>query len=53
MYVIVGENAETLIIETFYAVCRSMTRADALCLEAENKDPARVYTWYEVNEEDG
>ena len=51
-YVVVGlDNDEGLVI-SWYAVCHSMTRADELCLEAETNDPKRIYTWYEVIEED-
>lgn len=39
-------------IDTFYAVCHSMKRADELCFEAELEDSSRVYTWKEVIEED-
>lgn len=39
-------------IDTFYAVCHTMERADELCLEAEAEDPTHVYTWREVIEED-
>lgn len=51
-YVIVGELEDTDKIDTFYAVCHSMTRADELCLEAESEDPNHIYTWREVIEED-
>ena len=51
-YVIVGELEDTDQIDTFYAVCHTMDRADALCIEAKTKDPSRIYTWREVIEED-
>ncbi len=51
-YVVIGELEDTDHIDTFYAICHSMERADELCLEAESNDPGRIYTWREVIEED-
>ena len=51
-YVVVGELEDTDKIDTFYAICHSMTKADELCLEAESEDPNHIYTWREVVEED-
>lgn len=51
-YVIVGELEDTDHIDTFYAVCHSMEKAEKLCLEAESADPAHIYTWREIVEED-
>ena len=51
-YVVVGECEGKL--DVLYAVCHSMSRADELAYEAEDQDPShdRIYTWYEVVEED-
>ena len=52
-YVVVGENPYTAVVESFYAICHSMERAEDLCFEAESDDPDQLmYTWYEVIEED-
>lgn len=51
-YVVVGERETEAVPEVWYAVCHSMSRADELAYEAEEKDPDHVYMWYEVIEED-
>lgn len=51
-YVVVGLDNDEGFVVSWYAVCHSMQRADELCLEAEEKDPEHIYTWYEVIEED-
>lgn len=50
-YVIVGE-LDNGVVDDYYAVCHSMSRAEELCLKAENEYPDRYYTWYEAIEED-
>lgn len=51
-YAIVGELEDANEVDVFYAICHSIKRADEICLEAESKDPSRIYTWREVPEED-
>ena len=50
-YVIVGELEDGM-VDTYYAVCHSMERADELAYEAEAADPDHIYVWHEVIEED-
>lgn len=50
-YVITGE-LEAGTPDVWYAVCHSMSHADELCYEAEREDPAHIYTWHEVIEEE-
>ena len=51
-YVVVGEKLDEAVVDVWYAVCHSMERANELAYEAEDADPAHVYVWYEVVEED-
>lgn len=50
-YVVLGQ-LDTGELDRVYAVCHTMERADALCLEAETEDPGTQYNYYEVIEED-
>ena len=52
VYLVLGELENTNTPDVFYAVVHSMERADELCLEAEAADPARIYYWREVIEDD-
>ena len=54
VYIIVGfSTVYQDCVDTYYAVCHSMKRAEELCLKAEAEDDTgRIYTWYEVIEED-
>ena len=51
VFVVVGELEDGR-IDTFYGVAHSVERAEELCVEAEEMDATRNYTWYSVTEED-
>ena len=52
-YVVYGEHlVEAGKVEVWYAICHSMTRADELVEEAEEKDSEHFYFWREVIEEE-
>lgn len=52
-YVVVGE-LEDGTVDTYYAICHSMRKADELCYEAELEadNLNLIFTWHEVIEEE-